>query len=73
LKVFDVENQEDLYTERPHFLSVYSVIVTPDDKFIITGSQDKSIKVSHLQTGELYHHFKDIHEGKNFTKRIFSQ
>ena len=69
--VFDIEKETNLYSERAHTDRVYSVIVTPDDKFIISGSMDKSIKISHLKTGEVYHHFKDIHEG-NCVKRIFS-
>ena len=60
-------------SQRKFLGRVYALAVTPDDRFIISGSQDKSIKISHLKTGEIHHHFKDIHEGLYFVKGILSQ
>jgi len=42
---------------------VYAVAVTPDNRFAISGSKDKSIKIIELSTGEIYHDLQDIHEG----------
>jgi len=37
-----------------------------DGKYIVSGSEDKSIKIFDLETKQEVHHFADIHEGKNF-------
>jgi len=37
--------------------------VTPDDKFLVTGSSDKSMKIIDIETQEEIHHFVDAHEG----------
>ncbi len=39
--------------------------MTPDNKFIISGSSDKSIKVFDFETRELVHKFEKAHLGKN--------
>ena len=38
-------------------------MISKDNKFLISGSTDKSIKVFDLRTKELVHEFLDIHEG----------
>ena len=43
---------------------VHSLAVTSDNKFLISGSQDMSIKIFDLQTKELVHHFENAHKGK---------
>jgi len=37
------------------------VAITPNNKFVISASKDKSIKVFDLETKEEVHHFKDAH------------
>ena len=40
--------------------------MTSDDKYIITGSADKSVKVFDLQKREDVYHFQEAHERKRF-------
>ena len=40
---------------------VRSVAVSSDNRFIVSGSDDKSIKVFDLQTKQQMHHFADAH------------
>ncbi len=40
---------------RPHEETIYSLVITPDRKYIITGSFDKSIKVWELESGNSLH------------------
>ena len=42
---------------------VWSVAVSSDNRFIVSGSSDKSIKVFDLQTNQQLHHFADAHRG----------
>ncbi|MBY9005357.1 MAG: TIR domain-containing protein [Candidatus Lokiarchaeota archaeon] len=40
---------------KPHNKAIYTFSITPDRKYVITGSLDKSIKIWNLETGDLYH------------------
>ena len=44
---------------------ISAVNVTSDDKYIISGSFDKSIKIFDLYTRRLIHHFVNVHKGDN--------
>ncbi len=44
--------------------AVRSVAVTSNNKFIVSGSADKSIKVYNIETQQLIHHFENVHQGK---------
>ena len=44
-------------------VAVRSVAVSSDNRFIVSGSHDKSIKVFDLQTKQQLHHFVDAHQG----------
>ena len=35
--------------------------VTPDNRYVITGSDDKSIKILDLETKQQVHHFENAH------------
>ena len=37
--------------------------ISADNRFIISGSTDKSIKMFDMGTKELLHHFSDAHSG----------
>jgi len=37
--------------------------VTQDNRYIVTGSSDKTVKVFDLQTKQLVHHYKTEHTG----------
>jgi len=37
--------------------------LTSDDKYVITGSADKSIKIIDFETKQEVHHFVDAHQG----------
>ena len=39
-------------TQKAHDKDINSIVVAPNDKFIATGSQDKTAKVSLLNGGE---------------------
>jgi len=42
---------------------ITSVTVTYDNRYVISGSWDESIKVFDLQTKQLVHHFENAHKG----------
>ena len=79
IKVFDLQNKKQFFhypdahngkAAESSYLNplgkITSVAVTSDNKFIISASDDKSIKVFDLQTPkekEVYH-FEDAHECK---------
>jgi len=42
-----------------------SVVFSHDNKYIVSGSEDRSIKVFDLQTRRELHHLKDVHSGIN--------
>jgi len=44
--------------------AVNSVLVTSDNKLLISGCDDQSIKIHDLETKQQVHHFKDVHQGK---------
>ncbi len=44
--------------------SIGALIVSPDNKYIISGSDDKSIKIFDIEGKKVVHHFQDAHEGK---------
>jgi len=37
--------------------------VTPNNKYIVTGSSDKTVKIFDFQTKQLVHHYKTEHTG----------
>ena len=39
-----------------------SVAISDDNRYIYSGSEDKSIKVYDLQTGQQVHHILDTHK-----------
>lgn len=43
--------------------AVSSVVISHHNRFIVSGSYDKSIKVFDLQTKQPYHHFQGVHAG----------
>lgn len=51
--------------------SITSIAITSNDKFLISASQDKSIKVFDLHTKQEVYHFKDTHESKIFSNDEF--
>jgi len=54
--------------------SITSVAVTSDNRYVISGSEDKSIKVFDLQTKQQVHHFENAHkrmESRSDYKFIF--
>ena len=40
---------------RPHNKAIYRFSITPDRKYVVSGSLDKSIKIWNLETGDLFH------------------
>jgi len=46
--------------------------VTSDDKYIVSGSYDNSLKVLNLQTKQQVHHFRNVPEENNEPQPIVS-
>ena len=84
MKVFDMHTKEQVHhfsnahssTISPfcmhtHFLigGINSVAISPDGRFIISGSDDNSINVFDMHTKEQLHRFSDAHSG---TSSLFS-
>ena len=78
IKVFDLQTKQQLYhfanahqstiililCHSCSFIeAVLSVAVSSDNRFIVSGSSDKSIKVFDLQIKQQLHHFADAHQG----------
>jgi len=49
---------------------ISDIAVTPDGKFIVSASYDKSIKLFDLATKKQVHHFKDVHKGEIYALRV---
>ncbi len=58
IKVFDAETSSELLTISGHTKRVRAVDVSPDGKFIATGSQDGSMRVWDAETGAELHKFQ---------------
>jgi len=43
---------------------IKALAITSDSKYIISGSEDRSIKVFDFTTKELFCHFENAHSGK---------
>jgi WD40 repeat protein len=43
---------------------ILSLVTTPNNKYLISGSGDRSIAIFDLQTKQKVNHFADVHEGK---------
>jgi len=44
--------------------SINRLTITPDDKYIVSGSRDGSIKVFDFEARREVHHFQEAHESK---------
>ena len=42
---------------------VHSVKISPDSKFIVSSSEDRSIKIFDIESRQQLYYFKDVHEG----------
>lgn len=49
---------------------IFSLVLTPDDKYLISASWDCSIKVWNLETTKCVHIIKGAHKGTNENKFI---
>ena len=54
----EFENSTCIHTFEEHKDSVFSVAVSPDGKYVISGSKDETVKVWELATGKLVHILK---------------
>ncbi len=43
---------------------IESVSLSPDNKYIMSGSGDWSVKVFDLDTKKLFRHFENLHKGR---------
>ena len=78
IKIFDMHTREELhhfsgvhsgtlyvFCMHTHFLTdwIRSVALSADGKFIVSGSDDKSIKMFDVHTKQQLHHFSEAHSG----------
>lgn len=60
--IWDFEKGEKLWTLKGHTNQLRSVVISPDGKYVVSGSKDENILSWNLKTGELYKTFKG-HKG----------
>ncbi len=44
---------------------VYSVVFSPNGKYLATGSDDKTVNLLDIESKTIYHKFDNIHSGNN--------
>jgi len=75
IKVFDIFTEEEI--DRFSNLrsgTITSVAISSDDRYIIYGCENKSVKIVDYKTKQQVHLFKKAHKGKNsFGSKIYSQ
>jgi len=75
IKIWDITSRNCIdYIQNAHAGIVYniclrlgpitSLTITPDDKFIVSGSTDQSIRIFNFSTKHCVHRFPATHEGK---------
>ena len=87
IKIFDVQTKElvhqfadvhngkfsyDLQSPKYNKGGVLSLSISLDGKYIVSGSEDKSLQLYNIHTNELVHQFLAAHEGIFFL-RFFPQ
>ena len=45
-----------------------SIAISPDSRYMVTGSADRTVKIFDFQTRQLIHHFKSEHKSIFFIK-----
>jgi len=50
--------------------SIYSVAISPDNQYVISGSADKSIKIFNIEKGKEVIHFKNVHARNYYRHKI---
>ena len=63
MRVWDLESQQLLHTFEEHEGSVDSVGYSPDGKYLVSGSSDKTVRVWDLESQQLLHNFEG-HKGR---------
>lgn len=70
---FQKAQQSNFFTSSqiwiPLIGSITSVAISSDNKFIISGSHDRSIKIFDFHTKEEIHHFQKVHLHKRISHR----
>lgn len=76
IKVFDFETKEEVhhfkdvhkgtvliisYNAYSYLDGINSVAISPDNRYIISGSSDNTIKMFELEIDPVYHHFQESH------------
>ncbi len=78
IKIFNLESREEVYhfvgahkgkkSHKPNHILAYvtSVQISSDNKYIVSGSDDKSIKIFDFASKQEIHRFKKVHRGKYY-------
>ena len=53
MKIWSTESGEIVRTLNGHTQSVHSVSFSPDGKYVVSGSDDKSVKIWSTESGEV--------------------
>ena len=66
IKIHDIKTFELLHGfDDAHEDYLTTMVLTPDSKLMVTGSDDLSIKVWDIEEGEEIHHWEHVHSGNN--------
>ncbi len=58
ISVWDIKKSNQLYTLKEHTDKIIDVLFSPDNKYIATASNDKTVRIHAARTGKLLHVFK---------------
>jgi len=62
--VYDTETRKvHCEIKQAHQKKIRSLQISSDDKYVISASSDRCIKVLSIQTQELVHNFENLHDG----------
>jgi WD40 repeat protein len=71
IKIFDMSHTRLLQSlSIAHKGDINSVVYSPDGKYLLSGTTERSIKILDSKTFEEIHHFKDAHLGNRFLKPL---
>lgn len=52
-----------VHIQNAHEWIVRSVAITSDSRYVVSGSEDRTVKIFDIESGNLVHNFQNIHQG----------